>query len=1432
MKKFGIIILILLLSTSIVISASSISSAERKEINKYYRECWKSCVDVKKNQYDICKLIYRGGIDICKTKYKKCLLIIDESDLDRKDEVSKKKICRDDYKSCQLTNRNAYNDCRKGLKDDYTLCKNNCRDHKNYCLDIYEPVCGENGVTYPNDCFLDLTNQQKLCEGICPCNSNCVDSDGGRNYFEKGNYNHLWDTCIENHFTGRNVDESDILLEYIDCEPFDFDYVQCECRNGACVGPSICGDGLCNYDENQENCIVDCAYRCVDSDGGENYYKKGSVKGFLEKRNLFEYSDRCIEEPHVDWPEPWNLIEYLPCEGNKIKNKFYTCPNGCEDGACKNIDFDLSDYPEMFIKDEKFNGIIVVGQSAPALDVISATDIAVSLQYAIIEESNKIVPIEVGAVKIDNEVADPLHQNIITIGTPCVNSVTAQLMGNPENCIGMFDIGDGLLKLYYNNGYYQLVVTGYSKEDVRRAAKVLAEYYKYDLRGYEREIDSSYEVECHSSDDCPSVKRYCNGNNACQTITSYSCQQGECVKTGGGGGGCLTCPNGCRDGYCISDGIDIVKAEYKKAIGPGTDALAVEFRYYGDGEVNLSQYDLIFTGNGYSIIIDNVQYLSKSDYIEGYPIMDHGSIKYAYVKGGYTAPLFDHNKHCNELIKVGLIKKDGTSAEDILILRNIELDCFEASCVDTDEGKDYYNKGYVKVRVGKGDDGTHFDACYGDEIAEYYCNEDYTLGSINFLCPNGCKDGACIDPIVDIECYSDADCPDQIDHYCNSANNACTKSTRYQCKNPGTADSKCESVTSSAGCKTCRTGCQNGFCIQPTYKCKDSDGGDYFYEKGTVTKGTKKYTDYCKDNNNVVEYLCKDSITTNVHNYYCIYGCENGACIKGPTSKNFIIKGSLVDIYTLKPLSNVKIDLLDSMGGWNKIETQYTGLLGEFKFRVPEYTYGYLLSFRPDCYHIGGVVGELNDQDEHEFFLFTTTEHCNYIKVPIINGIVDMGQLKIQPAADLEFTSDVPVSHNVYYESLYCDHEIGGAGNKNKKMEGFQKDIFPLGYNSWIVLNEGDSSEIKSDYHYIPKAEGCYKVKVDYNNGEFTWSDLIPKYQQTCTDSDGGKDYYEKGVTEGMRFGSPQTVWTDNCATSEILSEYSCVNDMVDAISYTCPNGCNEGKCIGDEPSCIDTDGGINLYEVGKAVSGNKFGSVDVCSYLKREKGILREGVCKDSKNTHLEIICPDTKPYCNRAVCSATPPTCKDTDGGIYPYDVGTITEPRHEDGPEYKDYCQNINTKQPWNNCYGEECGVREFYCTNPYVTTTFKDVHCPNGCKDGACIGEIINPEDYLPNKCVSPPGFTCTDFIVKANEIQVMLRNGLGFDMSDINVSLENCGSSSSPSTLNKGDTGTWSVTCSPELTGSLYDGDLEITYTLIDTGITHTVFGEVVSRIKS
>ncbi|MFH1750098.1 MAG: fibronectin type III domain-containing protein [Candidatus Micrarchaeota archaeon] len=64
-------------------------------------------------------------------------------------------------------------------------------------------------------------------------------------------------------------------------------------------------------------------------------------------------------------------------------------------------------------------------------------------------------------------------------------------------------------------------------------------------------------------------------------------------------------------------------------------------------------------------------------------------------------------------------------------------------CIDSDEGKDYYIKGFIIAGNEGGD-----DACESDTVLkEYLCNDERTLGgAIRYACPNGCNDGRCLLP--------------------------------------------------------------------------------------------------------------------------------------------------------------------------------------------------------------------------------------------------------------------------------------------------------------------------------------------------------------------------------------------------------------------------------------------------------------------------------------------------------------------------------------------------------------------------------------------------------------------------------------------------------------------------------------------------------------
>jgi hypothetical protein len=102
---------------------------------------------------------------------------------------------------------------------------------------------------------------------------------------------------------------------------------------------------------------------------------------------------------------------------------------------------------------------------------------------------NARVTIPVTATKLPEEVTDVSAQNIISVGGPCANSVTAAAMYTqqglavPADCSEGFTPGEAIISLYDVGDNVALVAAGYSGDDTRRAGKVLAQASRYGLSG-------------------------------------------------------------------------------------------------------------------------------------------------------------------------------------------------------------------------------------------------------------------------------------------------------------------------------------------------------------------------------------------------------------------------------------------------------------------------------------------------------------------------------------------------------------------------------------------------------------------------------------------------------------------------------------------------------------------------------------------------------------------------------------------------------------------------------------------------------------------------------------------------------------------------------------------------------------------------------------
>ena len=113
-------------------------------------------------------------------------------------------------------------------------------------------------------------------------------------------------------------------------------------------------------------------------------------------------------------------------------------------------------------------------------------------------------------------------------------------------------------------------------------------------------------------------------------------------------------------------------------------------------------------------------------------------------------------------------------------------------------------------------------------------------------------------------------------------------------------------------------------------------------------------------------------------------------------------------------------------------------------------------------------------------------------------------------------------------------------------------------------------------------------------------------------------------------------------------------------------------------------------------------------------------------------------------------------------------------------------------------------------------------------------VLSPDRFLPSKCQLPAGVACTDFTLNGgtNQLTVALRNGLGFDATGVGIYASGC-TASTGNTLSNGQQNSFPLTCaSGTLTsGSKYNGDLNVTYTNSDTGLSHKVQGSITGRAE-
>ncbi|MBW3012097.1 hypothetical protein KY311_02850 [Candidatus Woesearchaeota archaeon] len=111
-------------------------------------------------------------------------------------------------------------------------------------------------------------------------------------------------------------------------------------------------------------------------------------------------------------------------------------------------------------------------------------------------------------------------------------------------------------------------------------------------------------------------------------------------------------------------------------------------------------------------------------------------------------------------------------------------------------------------------------------------------------------------------------------------------------------------------------------------------------------------------------------------------------------------------------------------------------------------------------------------------------------------------------------------------------------------------------------------------------------------------------------------------------------------------------------------------------------------------------------------------------------------------------------------------------------------------------------------------------------------VLSPENFLPEKCIFPPGIACLDNRVTTDTVQLYLQNTMGYDISITEINLTDKGCVyTTPFDLVNGDNNLFNINCSSGTSGAKFKSDIRITYLSAVSNVTHTKIGNLITKVE-
>ncbi len=473
-----------------------------------------------------------------------------------------------------------------------------------------------------------------------------------------------------------------------------------------------------------------------------------------------------------------------------------------------------------------------------------------------------------------------------------------------------------------------------------------------------------------------------------------------------------------------------------------------------------------------------------------------------------------------------------------------------ATCTDSDGGIKYYVKGETS-------DGTttKTDSCdvLIGKVAEYYCNADNVIVSKSYICPYGCSNGACLQETV--ACT-------ETDGVIDSKELAEGQSANIAGLNVKLVDADMtnlaliaklfingQEITLTSDSPVYIGDDRVGYRLQ-LISASDVDAtirvsnGKNYYKKGTTCVGESCGTDSCGVQPDgieyVSEYFCDGQFDYDNEAYNCPKGCYDGACI----ADDNIDGCSLISVAIKEKVADLQAQ------GELIVLTEGEDLYDEFHVVVP----GALL--RVDIEPQAGL------DDKIKFFNVISGEvykaKINYEGkgTVTINGVI-YGVEADYLDNYLGMTLDYPQTQDP--DKMTFDCLINSCVDSDNGLDYYTKG-YTIGNNLGEVIgHEGDGAV---------RVLSPTKAFLDLNIfiDEWTQVELDHIYNFDVVSAEVLEiNYYGEGSrNNNIKYRYKKAV--DFCDDSTELVEVFCeIPGTVQARDFSCPQGCSNGACIGDQ---------------------------------------------------------------------------------------------------------------------------------------------------------------------------------------------------------------------------------------------------------------------------